>query len=119
MFVQLGLQVIKAIILVLGVRSSTNNKAQEIKNVYIVGGIAEIRPRRLLHDGRQQLKSSGLDVLDKIHVVAGNALTAAMLWRGSFRPPPAKTNTYFYSTALLGPTQLYSSVQIMQSSIIG
>jgi len=42
-FVQLGLQVIKAIILVLGVRSSTNNKAQEIKNVYIVGGIAEIK----------------------------------------------------------------------------
>jgi len=28
--------------MVLGVRSSTNNKAQEIKYVYIVGGIAEI-----------------------------------------------------------------------------
>ena len=41
-FVQLGLQVIKAIILVLGVRSSTNNKAQEMKKVYIVRGIAKI-----------------------------------------------------------------------------
>jgi len=61
-FVQLGLQVIKAIILVLGVRSSTNNKAQEIKNVYIVGGIAEIRPRRLLHDGKQ-LKSSRISMI--------------------------------------------------------
>ena len=29
--------------MVLGVRSSTNNKAQEMKNVYIVGGIAEIK----------------------------------------------------------------------------
>ena len=62
MFVQLGLQVIKAIILVLGVRSSTNNKAQEIKKVYIVRGIAEIRPRRLLHDGRQ-LKSSRISMI--------------------------------------------------------
>jgi len=77
--------------MVLGVRCSTNNKAQEIKNVYIVAGIAEIKT---FNDGRQELKisiifliarrqnslSTALDVLHNILVVAG------MLWRGSVTP---------------------------------
>ena len=41
--------------MLLGVRSSTNNKAQQIKNVYIVGSIAEITT---FNDGRQELKRS-------------------------------------------------------------
>jgi len=54
--------------MVLGVRSSTNNKAQQIKNVYIVSGIAEITTfTRLLHNGRQ-LKSSRISIIaGRIH----------------------------------------------------
>ena len=63
MFVQLGLQDIKAIILVLGVRSSTNNKAQEIKKVYIVRGIAEITTFTRLLDNDRQLKSSRISMI--------------------------------------------------------
>jgi len=51
--------------MVLGVRSSTNNKAQEIKNVYIVGGIAEITTFTRLLDNDRQLKSS------RIFMIAG------------------------------------------------
>jgi len=49
--------------MLLGVRSSTNNKAQEIKNVYIVCGIAEIMTFTRLSDNGRQLKSSRIGMI--------------------------------------------------------